>query len=64
MSSQSVRNSAAELCGVSVPVVNEHLQKVFADNEPQEDAVIRDFRITAAVGKSDNTKQYNLAASI
>jgi hypothetical protein len=31
------------------------------DNEPQRNAVIQDFRITAADGKSYNTKHYKLA---
>ncbi len=33
-----------------------HLKKVFADSELEEDSVIRNFRITAADGKSYNTK--------
>ena len=31
--------------------INYHLQKVFADRELEEEAVIRSFRITAADGK-------------
>jgi hypothetical protein len=37
---------------------------VFSDSELQEDAVIRNFRITAADGKNYNTKHYNLSAII
>lgn len=54
----------ATLYDVDVRTINYHLKKVFADSELQEDAVIRNFRITAADGKSYNTKHYNLAAII
>ena len=37
---------------------------MFSDSELEEVAVIRNFRITAADGKSYNTKHYNLAAII
>ena len=43
------------LYDVETHTVNYHLKKVFADNELEEDAVIRNFRITAADGKSYNT---------
>jgi hypothetical protein len=43
---------------------NYHLKKVFVDSELQEESVIRNFRITAADGKSYNTKHYNLSAII
>src|SRR5690606_29025182 len=36
----------------------------FKDNELQEDAVIRKFRITASDGKNYNTQHYNLSAII
>lgn len=54
----------ATLYDVDVRTVNYHLKKVFQDGELQEDAVIRNFRITAADGKSYNTKHYNLQAII
>lgn len=54
----------ATLYDVQTQTVNYHLQKVFTDSELQEDAVIRKFRITAADGKSYDTKHYNLAAII
>lgn len=54
----------AALYNVSVPTVNEHLKKVFLDNELVEDSVIRNFRITAADGKNYDTKHYNLKAII
>jgi len=54
----------AQLYDVEVPTVNYHLKKVFKDSELEEAAVIRDFRITAADGKTYDTKHYNLAAII
>jgi hypothetical protein len=53
-----------ELYGVNVRTVSEHLQNIFADNELEQDAVIRIFRITAADGKNYNTQHYNLSATI
>lgn len=52
------------LYDVNVRTVNEHLKKIFADNELQEDSVIRKFRITASDGKNYNTQHYNLSAII
>jgi hypothetical protein len=54
----------AELYGVDVRTVNEHIQNIFRDGELQEDSVIRKFRITAADGKSYDTKHYNLQTII
>lgn len=54
----------AVLYDVNVRTINEHLKKIFADNELQEDAVIRKFRITATDGKTYNTQHYNLSAII
>lgn len=54
----------AELFGVDVRTVNEHLQNVFNTNELDKDSVIRNFRITAADGKNYNTQFYNLDAII
>jgi len=53
-----------QLYDVETHTVNYHLQKVFADSELQQDSVIRNFRVTAADGKSYNTQHYNLAAII
>ncbi len=53
-----------QLFDVETQAVNYHLKKVFTDSELQEDSVIRNFRITAADGKSYNTQHYNLAAII
>jgi hypothetical protein len=53
-----------ELYDVETHTINYHLKKVFSDSELEEDSVIRNFRITAADGKSYNTKHYNLSAII
>ena len=52
------------LYDVETHTINYHLKKVFADSELQEDSVIRNFRITAADGKSYDTGHYNLSAII
>jgi len=52
------------LYDVDVRTINEHLQNIFRDKELQEEAVIRNFRITATDGKSYNTKHYNIRAII
>ena len=54
----------AQLYDVETHTINYHLKKIFADSELQEDAVIRNFRITATDGKSYDTGHYNLAAII
>ena len=48
------------LYDVETHTINYHLKKVFSDSELQEDSVIRNFRITAADGKTYNTKHYEL----
>lgn len=53
-----------QLYDVDVRTINYHLKKVFADSELEAAAVIRNFRITAADGKSYNTQHYSLAAII
>ena len=54
----------AELFGVSVPTINEHLRNILQSGELQAEAVIRKFRTTAADGKSYDTQHYNLDAII
>ena len=44
--------------------ITEHLNAIFAEGELNEDSVCRKFRLTAADGKSYNTKFYNLDAII
>src|SRR5690625_5188156 len=53
-----------ELYNVNVRTVSEHLRNIFNDSELEEEAVIRNFRITATDGKNYNTKHYNLKAII
>lgn len=53
-----------QLYDVNVRTINEHLKKVFADRELQQDSVIRKFRITATDGKSYDTLHYSLSATI
>lgn len=54
----------AELFGVDVRTVSEHLKNIFASQELAADAVIRKFRITASDGKNYQTQFYNLDAII
>jgi hypothetical protein len=54
----------ATLYDVDVRTVNYHLKKIFNDSELEEEAVIRNFRITAVDGKNYNTNHYNLSAII
>jgi len=53
-----------QLYDVATHTINYHLKNVFADSELQADSVIRNFRITAADGKTYDTQHYNLAAII
>ena len=50
----------AVLYGVSVAAINQHIKKIFADRELDDEAVVKKYLITAADGKSYNTKHYNL----
>ena len=52
------------LYDVETHTINYHLKKAFADHELAEDSVIRNFRITAADGKSYDTQHYKLPAII
>ena len=54
----------AEVFGVNVRTINEHLKNIFKTKELDENSVIRNFRITASDGKMYNTKHYNLNAII
>jgi len=42
----------ATLYDVTVPAINQHLKRIFADRELDEAAVIKDYLITAADGKT------------
>ena len=52
------------LYNVETNTINYHLRKLIDDGEIEPESVIRNFRITAADGKSYNTKHYNLKAII
>lgn len=57
----------AELFGVDVRTVNEHLRNIFADEELYEQRTIRKFRIVQREGSRDVTREidhYNLDAII
>ncbi|TSC91873.1 MAG: death-on-curing family protein, partial [Candidatus Berkelbacteria bacterium Licking1014_85] len=43
-----------------IRTVNEHIKNIFKEEELKENSVIRNFRITAADGKSYDTNFYNL----
>ncbi len=50
----------AELFDIKVSTLNGHLRQIFKDGELQEDAVIRNYRITASDGKNYKTNFYSL----
>jgi hypothetical protein len=54
----------ATLYDVSVPAINQHLQRIFFDNELEEASVIKHYLTTASDGKNYQVKHYNLQAII
>ena len=53
----------ATLYDVDVRTINEHIKKIYADSELEEDATIRNFRIVQTEGSRQvtrDTKHYNL----
>jgi len=54
----------AALYDVSVPAINQHLKRIFADNELVESAVVKQYLIAATDGKNYNTKHYSLQVII
>ncbi len=53
----------AELYGVDVRTINEHIQKIYGDNELTESATIRKFRIVQTEGSREvrrEVKHYGL----
>ncbi len=54
----------AELYGVSVSAINQHLKRIFEDGELAEEAVIKKYLIPAKDGKRYWTRHYNLQAII
>jgi hypothetical protein len=57
-----VQKLMAELFGVDVRTVSEHLKNIFASGELSDQSAIRKFRTTAADGKDYLTQFYNLDA--
>lgn len=56
----------ATLYGVDIRTINNHIQKIFSDNELEEISTIRKFRIVQTEGNrqvSRETKHYNLYVS-
>ena len=54
----------AALYDVSVPAINQHLKRIFSDNELEEFSVVKQYLTTAADGKGYQTKHYSLHAII
>ncbi|MDF7798415.1 virulence RhuM family protein [Pontiellaceae bacterium B1224] len=54
----------ATLYDVTVSAINQHLKRIFDDDELQENAVIKKYLITASDGKNYNTNHYSLQAII
>jgi hypothetical protein len=54
----------AILYDVSIPAINQHLKRIFGDNELEEGAVIKKYLITANDGKKYQVKHYNLQVII
>ena len=50
----------ATLYDVSVSAINQHIKKIFNDNELESSSVIKKYLITATDGKQYNTIHYNL----
>lgn len=50
----------AELFQASVPNVNIHIRNIFDEKELGQEAVIKEYLITAADGKNYRTKHYKL----
>ena len=54
----------AALYDVSIAAINQHLKRIFEDEELREEAVVKKYLITASDGKNYNTNHYNLQAII
>ena len=50
----------AALYDVSIAAINQHIKKIFEDNELDENSVIKNYLITANDGKNYDTKHYSL----
>jgi hypothetical protein len=49
----------AALYDVSIPAINQHLKRLFSDNELEEAAVVKQYLIAAADGENYQTKHYS-----
>ena len=54
----------AELYGVSIPAINQHLKRLLTDRELERESAIKKFLITASDGKNYQAQHYNLQAII
>jgi hypothetical protein len=54
----------AALYNVSIPAINQHLKRIFSDNELDETSVVKSYLIAAPDGKNYQTKHYSLQAII
>jgi hypothetical protein len=54
----------ASLYDVSVAAINQHLTRLFSDHELEEQAVVKQYLITASDGKNYQVKHYSLQAII
>ncbi len=54
----------AELFDKNIRTISEHINNIFQEAELEESSVVRNFRITAADGKSYEAKHYNLDVAI
>ena len=54
----------AALYDVSIPAINQHLKRIFSDNELDEISVVKSYLIAATDGKNYQTKHYSLQAII
>ena len=52
----------AELYGVSILTINQHLKRIFSDDELEESSVVKQYLTTAADGKGYQTKHYAVHA--
>lgn len=50
-----------ELYGVEVHTINEHIKKIYADNELSEEATIRNFRIVQTEGSREESVALKIA---
>ncbi len=56
------QNLIGELFSRSKKTISEHLQNIFSEGELDENSVVRNFRTTAADGKTYDVAHYNLEA--